>query len=123
MSQLGAEWRRREGQRQQLMKQKVEHYTALEQQLQEGLEKLQSQQKVLQGQELKVGMGMCTELNAPRISPLPLPWFHIYVAHSNSFYYVQLISAAFEHSVLRVQEIYVLEKAVFYIAVYGPFKP
>ena len=29
----------------------------------------------------------------------------------------------FEHSVLRVQEVYAWENAVFYIAVYGPYKP
>ena len=33
---------------------------------------------------------------------------------------LQSISAVFEHSVLRLQEIYALEIAVFYIAVYGP---
>ena len=32
-------------------------------------------------------------------------------------------SAAFEHSVLRVWEIYALENVVFCIAVYGPYKP
>ena len=37
--------------------------------------------------------------------------------------WVQLISVAFEHSVLRVQEIYALENAVFCIAVYGLYKP
>ena len=36
---------------------------------------------------------------------------------------VQLISAAFEHSVLHVQEIYALENAVFYSVVYGAYKP
>ena len=37
---------------------------------------------------------------------------------------VQFISGAFEHSVLRVWEIYALENAVFfYIAVYGSYKP
>ncbi len=48
------EWRRREAQRQQLMRQKLEHYTSLEKQLQEGLDKLQTQQKVLQERENKV---------------------------------------------------------------------
>ena len=37
--------------------------------------------------------------------------------------HVQLISVAFEPSVLCVWEIYALENAVFYIAVYGPYKP
>ena len=32
-------------------------------------------------------------------------------------------AVAFEHSVLRVREINALEKVVFYIAVYGPYKP
>ena len=36
---------------------------------------------------------------------------------------VQLISGALEHSVLHVREIYALENVVFYIAVYGPYKP
>ena len=36
---------------------------------------------------------------------------------------VQLILVAFEHSVLRVWEIYALENAVFCIAVYGLYKP
>ena len=36
---------------------------------------------------------------------------------------LQLISAAFEHSMLRVWEIYALENSVFYIAVYGTYKP
>ena len=36
---------------------------------------------------------------------------------------LQLISAAFELSVLCVWEIYALENAVFDIAVYGPYKP
>ena len=35
---------------------------------------------------------------------------------------LQLISGAFEHSVLRVREIYAWENAVFYIAVYGLYK-
>ena len=39
------------------------------------------------------------------------------------YYTLQLISGAFEHSVLHVWEIYALENAVFYIAVYGPYKP
>ena len=34
---------------------------------------------------------------------------------------LQLISVAFEHSVLCVWEIYALENAVFCIAVYGPY--
>ena len=38
-------------------------------------------------------------------------------------YYRLLISAAFEHSMLCVQEMYALENAVFYIAVYGSYKP
>lgn len=54
MTQLGEEWRRREAQRQQLLRQKLEHYTSLEKQLQEGLEKLQTQQKLLQDRERKV---------------------------------------------------------------------
>ena len=36
---------------------------------------------------------------------------------------VQLISGAFEHSMLRVQEIYALDNAVSNIAVYGLYKP
>ena len=36
---------------------------------------------------------------------------------------VQLISGVFEHSVLRVWEIYALENVLFYIAVYGFYKP
>ena len=36
---------------------------------------------------------------------------------------VLLISAAFEHSVLHVWEIYALENVVLYIAVYGLYKP
>ena len=36
---------------------------------------------------------------------------------------VQLISAAFEHCVLCIREIYALENAVFNIAVYGVYKP
>ena len=36
---------------------------------------------------------------------------------------IQLISAAFEHLVLCVREIYALENVVLYIAVYGPYKP
>ena len=35
----------------------------------------------------------------------------------------QLISGAFEHSMLHVWEIYALENAVLYIAVYVPYKP
>ena len=35
---------------------------------------------------------------------------------------VQLISGAFEHSVLHVQKIYALENVVFCIAVYGSYK-
>ena len=38
-------------------------------------------------------------------------------------YHVQLISAALEHFVLRALEIYALENAMFYIAVYLPYKP
>ena len=34
---------------------------------------------------------------------------------------LQLISVAFEHSVLRVREIYALVNVVFCIAVYGPY--
>ena len=60
MTQLGEEFRRREEQRQQLLRQKLEHYASLEQQLQEGLEKLHAQQKGLQERELKVrGVVMC----------------------------------------------------------------
>ena len=36
---------------------------------------------------------------------------------------IQLISAAFEHPVLRVQEIYDWENAVFDIVVYGSYEP
>jgi len=54
MTQLGEEWRRREALRQELMRKKLEHYMSLEKQLQEGLEKLQAQQKVLQEKEIKV---------------------------------------------------------------------
>ena len=54
MSQLGEEWRRREEQRQQLFQQKLAHYATLERQLQDGLEKLQEQQKLLQERELRV---------------------------------------------------------------------
>ena len=36
---------------------------------------------------------------------------------------VYICTVAFEHSVFRVLEIYALENAVFYIAVYGPYKP
>ena len=39
-----------------------------------------------------------------------------------SYALVQLISGAFEHSVLRVQEIYALENVVFTIAIYGLYK-
>ena len=35
---------------------------------------------------------------------------------------IQLISVAFEHSMLCIREIYALENVVFYIAVYGPYK-
>ena len=34
-----------------------------------------------------------------------------------------MISGAFEHFMLRVWEIYALENAVFYIAVYGSYNP
>ena len=37
--------------------------------------------------------------------------------------HVQLISAAFEHSMLRVWEIYALENAMVYITLYGLYKP
>ena len=59
MAQLGAEWRKREEQRQLLVRKKVEHYSNLEKQLQEGLEKLHAQQKVLQEREMKVQHGPC----------------------------------------------------------------
>ena len=36
---------------------------------------------------------------------------------------ILLVTAVFEYSVLRGQEIYALENVVFYIAVYGPNKP
>ena len=36
---------------------------------------------------------------------------------------VQLMSAAFEHSMLHVPEICALENVVFYIVVYGAYKP
>ena len=36
---------------------------------------------------------------------------------------VQLISVVFEHSMLRVQEIYALKNVVYCIAVYGAYKP
>ena len=38
-------------------------------------------------------------------------------------YGTQLISAVFEHSVLCVWEIYAWENVMFYIAVYGRYKP
>ena len=41
--------------------------------------------------------------------------------HTGTF--IQLISAVFEHSVLCIWEIYALENEVFYIALYGPYKP
>ena len=34
-----------------------------------------------------------------------------------------VISGVFEYSVLHIWEIYALENAVFYIVVYGPYKP
>ena len=39
------------------------------------------------------------------------------------FLYVQLISGVFEHSMLRVLEIYALGNVVFHTIVYGPYKP
>ena len=49
---------------------------------------------------------------------------YMYVdSYSYSTCVLQLISVAFEHSVLRVWEIYALENVVFCIAVYGPYKP
>ncbi len=54
MTQLGEEWRRREGQRQHLLRQKLEHYSTLEKQLHEGLEELQTQQKSLTEKEAKL---------------------------------------------------------------------
>jgi hypothetical protein len=58
MTQLGEEWRRREAQRQQLLHQKLDHYTSLEKQLLEGLEQLQTQQKLLQERERKVCLSL-----------------------------------------------------------------
>ena len=46
----------------------------------------------------------------------------VYKNVTNTIFERELISAAFEHSVLRVWEIYVLENAVFYIAVYWEYK-
>lgn len=54
MTQLGEEFRRREEQRQHLLRQKLEHYATLEKQLQDGLEKLHAQQQALQEREIKV---------------------------------------------------------------------
>lgn len=51
---VGEEWQRREGQRQQLLRQKLEHYSSLERQLQEALEKVQAQQNQLSEKEMKV---------------------------------------------------------------------
>ena len=63
MTQLGEEWRRRETQRQQLLRQKLEHYTSLEKQLQEGLDKLQTQQNLLQERERKVCVNIVDPLH------------------------------------------------------------
>ncbi len=57
MTQLGEEFRHREEQRQHLLRRKLEHYATLEKQLQEGLEKLHTQQKGLQEREMKVREG------------------------------------------------------------------
>lgn len=56
MNRLGEEWRKREGQRHELLRKKLEHYSSLERKLQEGLQKLQDQQKTLAAREVKVGI-------------------------------------------------------------------
>ena len=38
-------------------------------------------------------------------------------------HYMQLISGVFEHSMLRIGEMYALENNVFYTVLYGPHKP
>ena len=43
--------------------------------------------------------------------------FDLYVLSTVDF------SGVFEHSVLRVLEIYALENVMFNVAVYGPYKP
>ena len=50
----GEEWQKREEQRQQLLRQKLEHYSLLEKELQEALGQVQAQQKHLSERETKV---------------------------------------------------------------------
>lgn len=50
----GEEWQRREEQRQQLLRQKMEHYSSLERQLQDALTQVQAQQRQLSERETKV---------------------------------------------------------------------
>ena len=50
----GEEWQKREEQRQQLLRQKLEHYSSLEKELQEALAQVQAQQKQLSERETKV---------------------------------------------------------------------
>ena len=54
MTKLGEELQRRETQRQAMLKQKLDHYSSLERQLQDGLQQLASQQRVLGEREAKV---------------------------------------------------------------------
>ena len=51
---IGEEWQKREEQRQQLLRQKLEHYSSLEKELQEALVQVQAQQKQLSERETKV---------------------------------------------------------------------
>ena len=50
----GEEWQKREEQRQQMLRQKLEHYSSLEKELQEALAQVQAQQKQLSERETKV---------------------------------------------------------------------
>ena len=54
MTKLGEELQRREVQRQTMLKQKLDHYSSLERQLQDGLQQLAAQQRALAEREVKV---------------------------------------------------------------------
>ena len=58
-----------------------------------------------------------------RIETFAKKWTPCIMDTSLLFHHLQLISGALEHSVLCAWEVYALENTVFYIAVYGPYKP
>lgn len=58
MTKLGEEWRKRETERHELFKKKLDQYTILEKRLMEGLQKLQVHQQSVAAKEMKVCLCM-----------------------------------------------------------------